>query len=482
MVNVSLYVSGQTEQGDVSEFFQKSLMEAGENPIAFFDGVFYEAQQERVGNIAFQDYLIYTDKAVYLWARGSNKDYLDRFNLGSVSVNSRNKDRDFATLNFKVRREEKEPVYVIFDMVELREAELITRLHTVIESIIEENLGLNYRKSLPDKVSSLILQASRSICVPQSFALRFDAQNPIQQESNIGYGQDLLEQYKASLGYPPSEDQPRSQSGEQKAEGFSAADALRGIENLLPTDPAALKKVAESLKEMIGDAPFKLRDQIKSDLQHVPGMITAINELVTNIADNPQAERFVMNLVKTAVRNDGMIGSVGKLLRLSTSFGDSGKKRGQKSAAKSDNSDASQSRQRDFNDDNDSFSGRKKIKIKSDDRATLNDDCFSHADSASETTRMSPTSGRKVRATDDIEEHDMPLRKSIVIQSDTDSVSSLVTEMMNFDDLADISPKPVVPSDSATPPRKKIMIASDSQESTRLSEGSSLAQSSENRP
>ena len=42
MANVSVYVSGQTEQSDVTEFFQKGLMSAGENPIAFFEGVFYE--------------------------------------------------------------------------------------------------------------------------------------------------------------------------------------------------------------------------------------------------------------------------------------------------------------------------------------------------------------------------------------------------------------------------------------------------------
>ena len=143
--------------------------------IAFFEGVFYESHQERVGNIAFQDYLIYTDKAVYFWARGSSKDYLDRFNLGSVSLNSRNKDHDFATLNFKVRREDKEPVYVIFDMVELKEAEVITRLHTVIESIIEERFGLDYRKNLPDDVSQVILQDVRSVCVPQVISVRFDA-------------------------------------------------------------------------------------------------------------------------------------------------------------------------------------------------------------------------------------------------------------------------------------------------------------------
>ena len=43
MVNLSLYISGQADQNDVTEFFQKSLMNPGENPIAFFEGVFYES-------------------------------------------------------------------------------------------------------------------------------------------------------------------------------------------------------------------------------------------------------------------------------------------------------------------------------------------------------------------------------------------------------------------------------------------------------
>ncbi len=466
MANVSLYVSGQTEQGDVAEFFQKGLMSAGENPIAFFEGVFYESHQERVGNIAFQDYLIYTDKAVYLWARGSNKDYLDRFNLGSVSVSSRNKDHDFATLNLKVRREDKEPVYVIFDMVELREAELIIKLHTLVESLIEENLGMNYRKNLPDNVSLLILQASRSVCVPQAFSLRFEA--PAQQESNIGYGQDLLEQYKASLGYSQSEEPLRHQGGEKKAEGFSAADALRGIENLLPTDPVALKRVAESIKDMIGDAPFKIRDQVKSDLQHVPGMLTALNELLNSIADNPQAERFVINIVKTAVRNDGVIGSVGKLLRLSASFGESSKRRGQRSASRTGNSesrtDSSESRPRDFSDDDSLV--KKKINIHSDDEATLNDDCFSSADSDFEKKRASAASAKMTRR-DDFEESAIPSRKSISIQTSEDELSPLVKNMMNMDDFSERGAEPVGQGADGSIPRKKIMITSDSGESVQ---------------
>jgi hypothetical protein len=464
MANLSLYVSAQTEQSDVTEFFQKGLMHAGENPIAFFEGVFYESHQERVGNIAFQDYLIYTDKAVYFWARGSNKDYLDRFNLGSVTVNSRNKDHDFATLNFKVRREEKEPVYVIFDMVELREAELITRLHTVIESIIEERFGLDYRKVLPDDVSLLILQGVRNICVPQVISLRMDAPDPAQRDSHIGYGQDLLEQYKASIGYPSDEAGAKqgraAQGGEQTQEGFSPADMIRGIENILPTDPASLKKIAGSIKEMIGDAPFKIRDQVKSDLQHVPGMLMALNELVNSIADNPQAERFVMNIVKTAVKNDGVIGSVGKLLRLSSSFGDPSKKKGQRSSSKAAHSgsdgDASANQQRDNGDDDDRAFKRKSIHITTDDDATLNDDCFSSDPFSGESGKtVSAASAEPVPRVRDLDADAAPKRKSITVKTLDENVPSIVKNMMVMDDAH-------APGESVS--RNKIRIKSDSDE------------------
>ena len=464
MGNVSVYVSGQTEQSDVTEFFQKGLMSAGENPIAFFEGVFYESHQERVGNIAFQDYLIYTDKAVYLWARGLNKDYLDRFNLGSVSVNSRNKDHDFATLNLKIRREEKEPVYVIFDMVELREADLMTRLHTLMESIIEEHLGLNYRKNLPDDVSALILQGARGVCVPQAISFRFEAPDPVQQESHIGYGQDLLEQYKASLGYAPDE-RSSQQAGVHKQEGFSPADAIKGIENMLPADPATLKRIAGSIKELIGDAPFKIRDQVKNDLQHVPGMLTALNELLNSIADNPQAERFVINIVKTAVRNDGMIGSVGKLLRLSSNFGETSKRRTQRPSSKADhaeaNDDQHQTRRRNADDSDDTSFKRKSIHITTDDDMTLNADCFGSNDARSKKDKGSVVSGEKKRKEDNLE--GVSTRKNITIKALDENIPSIVKNMMSMDDISSIPVDAGIPVAVESVSRKKIIIRSDSE-------------------
>ena len=484
MANLSLYISGQTEQNDVTEFFQKGLINAGENPVAFFEGVFYESHQERVGNIAFQDYLIYSDKAVYFWARGSSKDYLDRFDLGAVSVNSRNKDHDFATLNFKIRRDGKDPVYVIFDMVELREAELITRLQTVIESIIEGRLGLNYRKELPDEVADAILHGARRVCVPQVISLRFDAPDIAQQESNIGYGQDLLDQYKANIGYSnpeqPQQYSPQHQGGEHGGErqksGFSPADALKGIENILPTDPASLKRVAESIKEMIGDAPFKIREQLKNDLQHVPGMLTALNELVISISDNPQAERFVLNIVKTAVRNDGMIGSVSKLMKLTSSFGGGGKKSAPKSssrgAAHESNDDVPRNQRRRDDDDGESGTRRKSINIKSDDEATLNDDCFGNDIVGKHEHTVSAASAKRMKVVDDAEEDAAPKRKKITIQTSEESTPAIVKSMMSMDDVSLQSAEPVVKESKdivehevdrsvEAAPRKKVRIVSD---------------------
>lgn len=380
MANISLYISGQTELDDVSEFFQKRLIGEGETPVAFFDGVFYESHQERVGNIVYQDYLIYTDKALYLWARGASKDFLDRFSLGTVSVNSRNKDSAFATMNLKIRREGKEPIFVIFDMVEIREADMIVKLQTVVESIIEDYLGINYRQEIPQDAADRIFQAARSACPPRQIALKLDTPQAPVPDAGIGYGQDLLEQYRATgqgqpqAPYPPY--QPPGTAPGPRPRSMGPQDAMRGLESMLPTDPAALKRIAEQIKSMVGDAPFKMRDQVMKDLQHVPGdmatVLTALNELLSNIAGNPLAERFIMNAIKTAVVNDGVLGSLGKIIKM-TGIGSGGGKKSSKPQGHEPSREergASSARKSPFveeQDDDSSTIRRKKISIKDDD-------------------------------------------------------------------------------------------------------------------
>ncbi|AOS84528.1 hypothetical protein BIU88_10525 [Chlorobaculum limnaeum] len=380
MANISLYISGQTELDDVSEFFQKRLIGEGETPVAFFDGVFYESHQERVGNIVYQDYLIYTDKALYLWARGASKDFLDRFSLGTVSVNSRNKDSAFATMNLKIRREGKEPIFVIFDMVEIREADMIVKLQTVVESIIEDYLGINYRQEIPQDAADRIFQAARSACPPRQIALKLDTPQAPVPDAGIGYGQDLLEQYRATgqgqpqAPYPPY--QPPGTAPGPRPRSMGPQDAMRGLESMLPTDPAALKRIAEQIKSMVGDAPFKMRDQVMKDLQHVPGdmatVLTALNELLSNIAGNPLAERFIMNAIKTAVVNDGVLGSLGKIIKM-TGIGSGGGKKSPKPQGHEPSREergASSARKSPFveeQDDDSSTIRRKKISIKDDD-------------------------------------------------------------------------------------------------------------------
>jgi hypothetical protein len=134
MNEVSLYAARHTDAAHIKEFFTKKLLRPAEEPIAFFDGIFYEAKNERVGGLSFHDYLIFSNKSIYLWARGISKDYLDRFNLGAVSIAAREKDQDFATLNFTIEREGKDPIYLIFDFVPLSEVKKLMLLHVSLES------------------------------------------------------------------------------------------------------------------------------------------------------------------------------------------------------------------------------------------------------------------------------------------------------------------------------------------------------------
>lgn len=377
MANIYTYVSGHTELGDISEFFSRKLLNEGERPLAFFDGVFYESHQERVGNIVYQDYLVYSDRAVYLWARGTTKDFLDRFPLGAVTINSRNKDSDFATMNLRIRREGKDPVFVIFDMVELQEAEKIATLHTVIETEIERSLGGEYRHELPPEVAMRVYESAASICPPRSVEISgggggqpSQPQAQGQQGAPIGYGQDLLEQYKTSRGYSQPQQEPAQQPGGVRPgggwQGPSVPDPLKALEGSIPSDPESIKRIASNLKGLVGDAPFRLRDQVMKDLQHIPGdmatVMKAANELITNIADNPQAEKFVINAIQTAVRNDGIIGSVSKLMKLGSSFAPPQKKGKGAAGQTGEGSDAPQ--------DDAPQIRRKKIRIQAEDQVS----------------------------------------------------------------------------------------------------------------
>ncbi|MBN1928218.1 MAG: hypothetical protein JW764_01545 [Chlorobiaceae bacterium] len=470
MANFSLYISGQTELGDVTEFFQKRLMGEGETPIAFFDGVFYESHQERVGNIVYQDYLIFSDRALYLWARGASKDYLDRFTLGAVSVNSRNKDSAFATMNLKIRREGKEPVFVIFDMVEIPEAEMIIRLQTVVESTIQDYLGVNYRHEIPPDAAARILQAARSVCPPRMISLPLETPETPQMpvpDAGIGYGQDLLEQYRAMGGHPgqqPPSPQAggygeRPRSGRMGMPGPGAPFAPPGgLEAMLPTDPASLKRIADQIKNMVGDAPFKLRDQVMKDLQHVPGdvatVLTALNELLANIAGNPLAERFVINAIKTAVVNDGMIGSLGKIIKMTGLGSGGGKKSPPPAGAESERDERTVSRPRkspfeEESEDDSSTIRRKKISIR-DEEESAGAGLFAGGDESVASRDESGSSDRSA-AKDDDHADAGGRRKKLAIRMEDDN--EIARKLMSYEESEREAPVPgpVEPAPAAAP-------------------------------
>ena len=452
MANISLYISGQTELEDVSEFFQKRLIGEGETPVAFFDGVFYESHQERVGNIVYQDYLIYTDKALYLWARGASKDFLDRFSLGTVSVNSRNKDSAFATMNLKIRREGKEPIFVIFDMVEIREADTIVKLQTVVESIIEDYLGINYRQEIPQDTANRIFQAARGVCPPRMLSLQLDTPQAPVPDAGIGYGQDLLEQFRATgQGQPQAPYAPYQPpgTGGARPRSMGPQDAMRGLESMLPTDPASLKRIAEQIKSMVGDAPFKMRDQVMKDLQHVPGdmatVLTALNELLSNIAGNPLAERFVMNAIKTAVVNDGVLGSLGKIIKM-TGIGGGGKKSSRPPASEPPREDRTSSGPRrspiiEEQDEDTSTIRRKKISIKDDDDH-FEADLFAGNDEPITSRENRPPAPRSSAppADDDFGAAPGGRRKKLSIKMEDDN--EIARKLMSYDESERDAPPP----------------------------------------
>ncbi|ACF12759.1 conserved hypothetical protein [Chloroherpeton thalassium ATCC 35110] len=449
METIKLYAAKHAEEAHIQEFFRRNLLQLGERPIAAFDGFFYESKNEQIGSVAFQDYLIFSDKSLYLWARGADKDYLDRFDLGTVSITAKQRDKNTSTVEIVLNRKAKESIYLVFDLVPVEEAEKIVLLQVLIETVLEEHLGKNYLEEIPQEIADKIYTTGIDSCPPKVFELA-----PYQNEGNeavgtsippqssmgipgmgyvqnfqdqsnnshIGYGQDLLEQFKARhsfSGYQGGAAQQGSRMfGNQQYPGSMPFNSSRPFgqnpQNMSPNgaqrppeiDMATMKQMSEMVKELIASIPEEYKEQFKHDLRKIPEnfqklpdnfveSVNALNELLQNVSSNKQTQDFLIDVIQAAVKSDGLFGAASKFVKTvvptppmpgnrrkneyerKDSFGgkvyeDGSAKTEKSSEAKKpikDNSDSiwqSSKKEEASDDDSSSRSRRKKIKVKSD--------------------------------------------------------------------------------------------------------------------
>ncbi|MCS7013866.1 MAG: hypothetical protein NZM05_09600 [Chloroherpetonaceae bacterium] len=335
---VHLYAARHTDAAHIKEFFTKKLLRETEAPIAIFDGIFYEAKNERVGGLSFHDYLIFSNKSIYFWARGVSKDYLDRFNLGAVSIAAREKDRDFSTLNLTIERENKPAIYLIFDFVPASEVSKLMLLHLTLETEIENTLGKHYLGEIPDELAKRLLEQAKTVVELRAFPIEEPKPEPeLEPELELPpfaammpnvsggytqiYGEGLLDRMKRMRA---AEQQGwGSQAGTQANGSYRySAEFLRNqprypfsppfpAEKL---DPITLRRAEAIVRDVISAIPEEYREQAKKDLKEMPerfsNAILAVNELLQNIAKSKETQDFVIQVVETAVKNDGILGAV----------------------------------------------------------------------------------------------------------------------------------------------------------------------------
>lgn len=353
MKEVQLYASAHADPAHIREFFEKKLLRENEVPIAFFDGIFYAAKNERVGGLAFHDYLIFSDQSIYLWARGIHKDVLDRFPIGVVSASAKQTDEGFAAINLTISKPNGEAICLIFDVVPIDEAEKIVALHFAIETEIEKAVGKNFEQQLPKALAQRLVEMARKNLPSRTFFI-YDASEPApappppvaepetppQAEvwnGTIIYGDDMLSRLKR---YRAGNENEFRQSSSQRTRNGYDAEFLRneprgrfGPSPFGPPPPmpdfaslfskfdiVSLKRAEAAAKDILSNIPEQYREQAKKDLAQMPERLkeslNALNELITNLAENPQAQNVVIQTITTAVKNDGLFGSILKAMSL----------------------------------------------------------------------------------------------------------------------------------------------------------------------
>ena len=83
-------------------------------------------------------------------------------------------------------------------------------------------------------------------------------------------------------------------------------------------DFISLKRAEAITKDLFAAIPEQYREQAKKDLEQMPKRMTeavsVMSELLTNITQNPETQNFVIQAIATAVKNDGIVGTMMKAM------------------------------------------------------------------------------------------------------------------------------------------------------------------------
>jgi hypothetical protein len=360
---VRLYAGRSIDPVHIVEFFSRNFLKPNEEPLAMFDGIFYEGKNARMGGISFHDYLLVTNRSIYTWARGMQKDFLDRFVLSSVQISAVRKDDTLATLNLEVTRpSDKKKIYLIFDLVPTAQKDDLIKLHTLLMIDVEAKLGKDYLGEIPDGLAASLVEKARQILQPQEFVItrpsipQFEMpetmlppepdmsyQPPymsgyassgggtpniygddalyrlkqLRSMSNASqsaarpnrYGQHQPSEHNYNTAYPPYGNVPQEGFGPNSLPSFDMVKLKRAeaavkdaLQIVMPDD--VRKEAATKVNSLLSN-PEKLVGQLNETLK-------AVNELAVTLTTNEVARNFVTAKLKETIDKEGIGGILSK--------------------------------------------------------------------------------------------------------------------------------------------------------------------------
>ncbi len=141
---VNFFMGTNSSAKHLEEALRQQIIAPSEHLLGFFDGVFFDANNKRVGGLALHDYLIVTDQRITMWARDQFKDYVDHFPLADCFI-KQSEQKDFLHGRIKLglvvpdndedEPEEANQVEVTFDLVPVADLKQISGLIDVFGSL-----------------------------------------------------------------------------------------------------------------------------------------------------------------------------------------------------------------------------------------------------------------------------------------------------------------------------------------------------------
>jgi hypothetical protein len=298
------YIGKHVERKHVEEFFGWHR-ESNEIVIAIVDGIIFDAQGKRVGGMTLHDYLILTDQALILWARGLQSDVMDRLDHSGISLKTKSVDALHGEISLHLQPPSTpQPTDVRVDLVPIIDLAPFEELFRLSATLVgKREVGQNVESELASIQEIINASVSGKSRTRQSGP----SASPSGAPRASGAASDATRQAAGDDEPPPYAKPIRTERTLDSpfGTGRPVSDSSYSVYRVAQLARDAVTVLPQEIGKNIGldETLSKLADRLPKveNLTQITELINALNGLLVTLSSNPAARAFALQAIDRMV-------------------------------------------------------------------------------------------------------------------------------------------------------------------------------------